>query len=150
MSRAIKNVWSEIDVLVMVAAVADYRPERVSDSKLKKEVSGLEHLALERTEDILAWTSDAPGRSQRTVIGFAAETDELETHAQEKLSRKGLDWIVANRVGTLAGGFGPGSNAVTLIDASGQTQSFPSNAKRELAADLVNHWVPVLRDRHVG
>ena len=106
------------DVAVCVAAVADWRPDAVFGVKLKKTREGPPTLRLIETPDILA-TLSAKGPSRpRLVVGFAAETNDLEAHAQAKLKRKGCDWIVANDVSE-DGVMGGDDNEVMLICAKG-------------------------------
>ena len=94
----------DADVIVMAAAVADFRPTDVSNAKIKKD-AGPPQLVLEQTEDILSALGAAKRRDQ-VIVGFAAETEELISHAQEKLQRKNVDIIVANDVSAPEVGFG--------------------------------------------
>ncbi len=106
------------DVAVCVAAVADWRPKRLSSAKLKKTASGPPPIALEETPDILAALSaPGPGRPRLTV-GFAAETGDLDAKARAKLKAKGCDWLVANDV-TEAGVIGGDENRVVVFDSQG-------------------------------
>jgi phosphopantothenoylcysteine decarboxylase/phosphopantothenate--cysteine ligase len=106
------------DVAVCVAAVADWRPTRLSAAKLKKTGAGPPVIALEETSDILAALSaPGPGRPRLTV-GFAAETGDLDVKARAKLKSKGCDWIVANDVNE-AGVIGGDDNRVTVFDSQG-------------------------------
>ena len=106
------------EAAVLVAAVADWRPEAVSPRKLKKSGVAPEPLRLAETPDILARLS-APGANRpRLVVGFAAETDDLEANAKAKLDRKGVDWIVANDV-SHPGVMGGEENEVALVTKSG-------------------------------
>ncbi len=107
-----------VDVAVLTAAVADWRPERVSAQKQKKSGAAPAPIHLVENPDILAALS-APGPSRPTlVIGFAAETEQVEAHATAKLDRKGCDWIVANDV-TAPGVMGGAENEVMVIDRTG-------------------------------
>jgi phosphopantothenoylcysteine decarboxylase/phosphopantothenate--cysteine ligase len=104
------------DVAVMVAAVADWRPEHAAQRKIKKGAAGPPPIALVENPDILATLSKGP-RRPRLVVGFAAETNDVEANAQAKLARKGCDWIVANDVsGDVMGGE---ANAVSIVTAGG-------------------------------
>jgi len=106
------------DVAVLVAAVADWRPASSAHLKIKKGTSGPEPIALVENPDILAALS-APGPTRpRLVVGFAAETNDLEANARAKLARKGCDWIMANDVGR-SGVFGGDDNEMVLVTASG-------------------------------
>ena len=129
MASAVKRHAESADVVVMAAAVADYRPARTAPQKLKKGEGSLT-LELERTEDILAGLG---ARAGRTLVGFAAETEKLREHARLKLETKRLDLIVANDVSRRDAGFGSDNNAALLIDASGGETEVPLGTKRELA-----------------
>ena len=106
------------DAAVCVAAVSDWRPEAEFDMKLKKGPGGPPTLTLVENPDILATLSRAGPRRPRLVVGFAAETNDLEALARAKLARKGCDWIVANDV-SQDGIMGGDDNEVLLIDAAG-------------------------------
>ena len=122
------------DAAVCVAAVSDWRPDAVFTAKLKKGPGGPPAVALVENPDILAGLSAAGPLRPRLVVGFAAETDNLEENAQAKLKRKGCDWIVANSV---AGGavMGGDDNEVILFDASG-AERWPLADKTEVARRL--------------
>jgi len=105
------------EVAVCVAAVADWRPADAGARKIKKDGGAAEPIALVENPDILAALSKG-ARRPRLVVGFAAETHDLEAHAKAKLARKGCDWIVANDVG-VAGTMGGDDNAVALVTAGG-------------------------------
>jgi phosphopantothenoylcysteine decarboxylase/phosphopantothenate--cysteine ligase len=105
------------DVAVCVAAVADWRPEQAGAVKIKKQGGAPQPLKLVENPDILATLSKAKARP-RLVIGFAAETHDVEAHAQAKLARKGCDWIVANDV-SVEGVMGGDANAVAIVTAQG-------------------------------
>ena len=121
-----------VDVAVMVAAVADWRPTQCADEKIKKDQAGAA-IALQENPDILA-TLSRPGKKRpRLVIGFAAETEKVEEHARAKIAKKGCDWIVANDVsGDVMGG---ADNEVLLITREG-TQAWPRMAKEAVAHKL--------------
>ncbi|HEX3574647.1 MAG TPA: bifunctional phosphopantothenoylcysteine decarboxylase/phosphopantothenate--cysteine ligase CoaBC [Rhodopila sp.] len=126
------------DVAVFAAAVADWRVETASASKIKKQ-PGAESpgLALVPNPDILATIAAAGPARPRLVIGFAAETDDLMANAQGKLKRKNADWIVANDVSPATGIMGGAENAVHIISASG-IETWPRLAKDEVARRLAN------------
>jgi len=121
------------DVGVFVAAVADWRPDQAADRKIKKGASGPQPIALVETADILATISRAQDRP-RLVVGFAAETHDVEAHAQSKLDKKGCDWIVANDV-SVPGTMGGDQNAVTIVSRAG-VERWPRVAKGEVARKL--------------
>ena len=105
------------DIAVCVAAVADWRPQTSGGAKIKKAAGGPPTIALVENPDILAALSKDV-RRPRLVVGFAAETDDVEAHARAKLGRKGCDWIVANDV-SVAGTMGGDDNAVAIVTAGG-------------------------------
>ena len=105
------------DIAVCVAAVADWRPETLGASKIKKGPNGPPAISLVENPDILATLSKGKARP-KLVIGFAAETDDVEVHAQAKLARKGCDWIVANDV-SIDGTMGGDQNAVAIVSKGG-------------------------------
>lgn len=122
-----------VDVAVLSAAVADWRVDTVAGGKIKKGPGGPPTLALIENPDILAGIA-APGpKRPRLVIGFAAETSDLEANARSKLSRKGCDWIVGNDVS--ADVFGSDGNAVLLVSREG-TEVWPRQSKTEIARAL--------------
>lgn len=129
------------DVAVMSAAVADWRVDGVASGKLKKAPGGPPSLALIENPDILAGVSAPAPKRPRLVIGFAAETADLEANAQAKLSRKGCDWIVGNDVSGEV--FGADANAVTLFTRDGDAETWPRQSKsevaRKLAARIADH-----------
>ncbi|HZW16011.1 MAG TPA: bifunctional phosphopantothenoylcysteine decarboxylase/phosphopantothenate--cysteine ligase CoaBC [Brevundimonas sp.] len=124
------------DIAVMSAAVADWRVDGVASGKIKKAPGGPPSLALIENPDILAGVS-APGKARpKLVIGFAAETADLEANARAKLSRKGCDWIVANDVSGDV--FGSADNAVTLFTKDGAADAWPRRSKNEVARKLAD------------
>ncbi len=131
--------WST--ALVMAAAVADFRPVNPARGKIKKDARGL-RLEMESIADELPRLVAKKGA--RIVIGFAAETDDLEANARAKLKRKGLDLIVANDVTREGAGFDVDTNIVTLIGADGSSQSHPQMSK-DAVADLILDRIVALR-----
>jgi phosphopantothenoylcysteine decarboxylase/phosphopantothenate--cysteine ligase len=134
------------DVLVMAAAVADFRPATSATTKLARD-RGLT-LDLEPTEDILAEIGGRAGeRTPRPVIvGFAAETGSLD-RAPEKLRRKGADLLVANDVSEDGSGFGTDTNRVVILGADGTREDLPLLPKREVADRLLDRIVALLDER---
>jgi phosphopantothenoylcysteine decarboxylase/phosphopantothenate--cysteine ligase len=123
------------DAAVCVAAVSDWRPDAVFPLKLKKGHTGPPAITLVENPDILAGLA-APGPSRPTlVVGFAAETNDLESNARAKLARKGCDWIIANDVGTGGAIMGGDENEVVLIDAAGE-ERWPRAGKADVARRL--------------
>ena len=120
----------DADALVMAAAVADYRPAAVAEDKVKKK-EGEMSLALERTQDILAWVGEHKPENL-FVCGFSMETRDLIENSTAKLHKKNLDMIVANNLKVPGAGFGVDTNVVTLITAQG-TESLPLQSKDAVA-----------------
>lgn len=135
MAEAMKKAAADADIIVMAAAVADYRPKQYSTSKVKKS-DGDMCIELERTEDILLslGKNKKPGQ---ILVGFAAETDDLLQNAQGKLERKNLDYIAANIVGVPGRGFGADNNAITLLSRNGSRTEFALQSKEALAESLL-------------
>jgi phosphopantothenoylcysteine decarboxylase/phosphopantothenate--cysteine ligase len=121
------------DIAVCVAAVADWRPQSLNGSKIKKGAGGPPVVTLVENPDILATLAAAVQRP-KLVVGFAAETDSVEAHAKAKLARKGCDWIVANDV-SVAGVMGGDENAVAIVTRSG-IERWERMAKGEVARRL--------------
>ncbi|KSW18494.1 bifunctional phosphopantothenoylcysteine decarboxylase/phosphopantothenate--cysteine ligase CoaBC [Cellulomonas sp. B6] len=145
---AVRAAAGEADVVVMAAAVADYRPASVADAKLKK-TGGAPVLALVETTDILRELVTDPPRAGQTVVGFAAETGDAEAsvleHARAKAVRKGADLLVVNPVGG-GRGFGTTTNDVTVLDRTGDVVATAAGTKDEVAHVV---WDAVLTRRHV-
>jgi len=125
------------DVYIGAAAVADFTPRNVATDKIKKE-AGRDTLVLElvRTPDILAAVASTP-RRPRVVVGFAAETTDVARHARDKLQRKRVDLVAANRVGVAGSGFESDDNALTVYWNDGERALGPA-PKTTLADDLLD------------
>jgi len=136
MLEAVQKHLPGADLLVMAAAVADYRPARVASQKIKKSDEALT-IALEPTPDILA-TLRPLRRPDQLIVGFAAETDSLIPHAQRKLERKGLDFIVANDVSRPGIGFESDENAVTVLGNDGVVANWEVASKQAIAERLLD------------
>lgn len=130
------------DVAVCVAAVADWRPDEAFGVKLKKGKDGPPTLRLVENPDILATLSRSGPQRPRLVVGFAAETNDVEAHARAKLARKGCDWIVANDV-SQAGVMGGEDNAVMVIDKAG-IDRWPQGPKTAVADRLARRIAEAL------
>ena len=136
MATAVKKEAPAADVIIMAAAVADYRPKAVFDGKLKKQEGGL-FLELERTEDILLYLGEHT-RPGQTLVGFAAEATEVEANALGKLRKKNLDWIAANDIGAAGCGFAVNTNQVTLYSATGDRIILPLADKFTVANNILD------------
>lgn len=131
------------DIAVLSAAVADWRVDTVAGAKIKKAPGGPPMLSLVENPDILAGLSRPGPKRPRLVIGFAAETQDLEANARAKLSRKGCDWIVGNDVSDDV--FGSDGNAVLLVTASG-AESWPRQSKTAIARRLAARIAEQFKD----
>jgi phosphopantothenoylcysteine decarboxylase/phosphopantothenate--cysteine ligase len=141
MHDAVLAAADAADLVIMAAAVADWRPAGPVGQKLKKG-DGPPALTLEPTEDILAALA-ARHRNGQVVVGFAAETEDLEARAREKRAAKSLDLIVGNLVGVEDSGFEVATNRAVLIDRDGRVDDLPIMSKRELAGKILD----VVRER---
>ena len=144
MRDAVREAFASADALVMAAAVADFRPDAASADKLKK-AAGPPQLHLVPTPDILAEL--APERGSRVVVGFAAETRDLEAAGREKLASKGVDLVVVNEVGREGTGFGAETNAAMILSARGDDEPLRTWTKRELASAICGHLAKLLAER---
>src|SRR6185437_3209925 len=133
------------DVAVFAAAVADWRVERASDSKLKKQEGRSQQLGLIENPDILATIAHRKTGRPPLVIGFAAETDDVIANARAKLRRKGCDWILANDVSPEIGIMGGDSNTVHLVTAAG-VESWPPQSKDDVAKSLIERIADTLAE----
>jgi phosphopantothenoylcysteine decarboxylase/phosphopantothenate--cysteine ligase len=142
MRDAVNVARRDADVVVMAAAVADFRPDTEAPAKLKKE-SGPPEIRLAPTPDILAELGDAEDRP-RVLVGFAAETQDVEAAGREKLARKRVDLLVANEVGREGTGFGSDTNRAAILSASGDDEPLQDRTKRDLAAALCDRIAKLL------
>jgi len=144
MHAAVATEFASATVLLMAAAVADYRPVRAAREKLKKSPGGMT-LELERTVDILAQL--APQKGTRIVVGFAAETERVTANAERKLARKNLDLVIANDVSRADRGFASDTNAVVIIDRNGERESVPLMSKGAVAHRILDRVAALKRGR---
>ncbi len=141
-SLAVANEGAALDAGVFVAAVADWRPDEAFGVKLKKGKDGPPTLRLTENRDILATLAAKGPQRPRLVIGFAAETNDVEAHARAKLSRKGCDWIIANDV-TEPGVMGGAENAVMIITKDG-LERLPRAGKDRVGAEIAGRIAKAL------
>lgn len=125
-----------VDVAVFAAAVADWRPADIAGQKIKKGSAVAPELHLVENPDILHAVATHPAARPRLVIGFAAETEQVEAQARAKLARKGCDWILANDVGIGTGTFGGDDNELLLLRRDGETERWPAMSKVAAAERL--------------
>jgi len=142
MAKAVGHHAAAATVVVMAAAVSDYRPAVGSPTKLKKS-EGPASLDLVRTPDILRGLGESKGR--RTLVGFAAETEDVVRNGRQKLADKHLDLLVANDVGRSDAGFASDHNAAALLDAEGGQEDLPLMSKRDLAERILDRIVALRR-----
>jgi phosphopantothenoylcysteine decarboxylase/phosphopantothenate--cysteine ligase len=145
MERAVVPRQTEFDVIVMAAAVADFRPKAPSDRKTKKE-DGPPEIVLEPTHDFLVDLGEQKPAGQ-VLVGFAAETDDLRANAESKLRRKRLDLIVGNDVSAPGAGFEHDTNQVILLRADGSVQDVPLSDKREVARAVLDAVAAIRTDQ---
>jgi phosphopantothenoylcysteine decarboxylase / phosphopantothenate---cysteine ligase len=147
MRDAVLARFEEADAVVMAAAVADFRPKAIAESKLKKD-SGVPELILEPTPDILRELGER--RTDQVLVGFAAETNDLEQAGRSKLGSKRLDLVVVNEVGRLGTGFGADTNDAMLLAADGVDIPLRTWTKRELAEVVIDRVAKLLGDDAAG
>jgi phosphopantothenoylcysteine decarboxylase/phosphopantothenate--cysteine ligase len=148
MARAVASRFPDCDVVVMAAAVADFRPKAVADEKLKKR-DGVPDIVLEPTTDVLALLGERKQPGQ-LLVGFAAETDHVEQHAAEKMAGKRVDMMVANDVSAPDAGFEVDTNRAILLYSSGSREETPLLDKGDLADLLLDRIAAVLADHSTG
>ncbi|MBQ5755086.1 MAG: bifunctional phosphopantothenoylcysteine decarboxylase/phosphopantothenate--cysteine ligase CoaBC, partial [Oscillospiraceae bacterium] len=134
MFEAVRDAFEETDILIMAAAVADYRPTTVADNKIKKK-DGDMSIPLERTDDILGTLS--PTKTHQFVCGFSMETQDMIENSRKKLEKKGLDMIAANNLKVEGAGFGVDTNVLTIITADG-IDALPLMSKEDAADALLD------------
>lgn len=142
MQDAVDRHAASCNIVIMAAAVADFRPVTAASGKIKKD-SGAPHIVLEATPDILA-SLGARKPAGQVLVGFAAETSDLLANAQAKLLRKNLDLIVANDVSQPGVGFHHDTNAVTIVRRHGEPLTVSLSDKREIARAVVDAAVAIL------
>ena len=147
MKRAVEDRGTAATVVVMAAAVSDYRPASVASQKVKKSPGPL-RLELLRTDDILRGLGET--KNGRVLVGFAAETERVREHARAKLREKRLDLIVANDVSRTDAGFATETNTAVLLDASGACEELPLMGKLELAGRILDRVVALAKGQPQG
>jgi phosphopantothenoylcysteine decarboxylase/phosphopantothenate--cysteine ligase len=138
MSQAVRENARGCQIIIMAAAVSDFRPKERSSKKIKKE-SAAPIITLERTDDILQGLGAE--KEGRILVGFAAETENVVENAREKLLRKNLDLIVANDIAQPGAGFSSDTNAAVMIDRTGAVTDLPLREKTELAITIIDRVV---------
>ncbi|OQX60597.1 bifunctional 4'-phosphopantothenoylcysteine decarboxylase/phosphopantothenoylcysteine synthetase [candidate division KSB1 bacterium 4484_219] len=141
MYEAVHEVYPNTDVVIMAAAVSDYRPSVYSEHKLKKSDNSIV-LTLEKNPDILA--SLGKNKNGRILVGFAVETTDELKHGKQKLKAKNLDLIVVNNPKQRGAGFATDTNVVTIIDRQQHVESLPKLSKPEVAQHILNRIVELI------
>ena len=139
MLHQVDALFDACDVLIMTAAVSDFRPVIQYTHKEKKGETPM-NIEFERTTDILKTMSER--KAHQTVVGFAAETENVVTYAKEKLASKNLDFIVANEVGRIGSGFAADTNEVILIAADASSIKLGPCTKSAIAKELIQLVTP--------
>jgi phosphopantothenoylcysteine decarboxylase/phosphopantothenate--cysteine ligase len=141
MFDAVKDELENCDIVVKSAAVADYRPAKYEDNKIKKS-DGNMIIELERNPDILKYIGDH--KNNKILVGFAAETENVLENGKKKLKSKNLDFIVVNNLKESGAGFGFDTNIVSIIDRDGSVKEYNLMHKEEVAQAILNKVVELL------
>jgi phosphopantothenoylcysteine decarboxylase/phosphopantothenate--cysteine ligase len=145
MHRAVMLQAAKADVIIKAAAVSDFTPKERFEHKVKKDQSGSGVLELEPTRDILAELGRDKGG--RILVGFAAETQQVMTHGLEKLARKNLDLLIANKVGEKDTGFAAQTNQAHILGADGDHEDLPLMEKSQMAHHILDRVVKLIKQR---
>ena len=144
MYEAVTSRFDEMDIVIKSAAVADYKPKNISDSKIKKSDSDLV-LELDRNKDILFELGKL--KTKQVLVGFAAETDDLIANAQKKLAKKNLDFIVANDLKQEGAGFAGDTNIAKLLFADGNIEELPIMTKNQLSKEIYDKIIYIMHNK---
>ena len=144
MYEAVTSSFDEMDIVIKSAAVADYKPKNISDSKIKKSDSDLV-LELDRNKDILFELGKL--KTKQVLVGFAAETDDLIANAQKKLAKKNLDFIVANDLKQEGAGFAGDTNIAKLLFADGNIVELPIMTKNQLSKEIYDKIIYIMHNK---
>lgn len=143
MYNAVHKKVKEANIIIMAAAVADYTAKETQENKIKKNDGDLQ-VILTPTKDILA-SVGAIKSDKQLLVGFALETENEEANAKNKLSRKNLDFIVLNSLNDKGAGFEHDTNKITIIDKNNKVEEFELKAKSEVATDIFNKIISLLK-----
>ena len=144
MYETVTSSFDEMDIVIKSAAVADYKPKNISDSKIKKSDSDLV-LELDRNKDILFELGKL--KTKQVLVGFAAETDDLIANAQKKLAKKNLDFIVANDLKQEGAGFAGDTNIAKLLFADGNIEELPIMTKNQLSKEIYDKIIYIMHNK---
>ena len=139
----VHKYYSNSDIVISAAAVADYRPKTISPQKIKKKEGEGMMIELERTRDILKSLGET--KKHQFLVGFALETENEMEHAMGKLTRKNLDAIIMNSLNDEGAGFGTSTNKITFLDKNSVTKTFEVKEKSEVASDI---WEEIIQRIH--
>jgi len=142
MFEVCKDLFPDVDIAVMSAAVADFTPVISAQEKIKKSDADLS-IAFTKTKDILKYLGENKKLNQ-FLIGFALETSDEENYAKKKLIEKNADLIVLNSLNDEGAGFGYDTNKITIFNKLGDAQYFDTKSKKEVAVDIVNSIIQLL------
>ena len=136
MYEACMHHFEDYKIVIMAAAVADYKPATIANQKLKK-MKDILTLDLVKTKDILLEAGARKAKDQ-VLVGFALETENEKENAKKKLLKKNADFIIMNSLNDRGSGFGTTTNKITIFEKGGKEYDFPLKSKKELATDIVN------------
>jgi phosphopantothenoylcysteine decarboxylase/phosphopantothenate--cysteine ligase len=145
MYKRVLEYFPPMDMAILCAAVADYKPVHYSESKMKRQSGEVFQLELTPNPDIAA-TLGRIKRAGQTVVGFALETDNERANAEGKLKKKNLDFIVLNSLKDEGAGFQGDTNKVTIMDAQGNAKEFPVKSKKEVSKDIMNEIMKEMKE----
>lgn len=146
MRNSIINESESADIIIMAAAVADFKPSAVSENKIKKKNLNDMSIALSKNPDILKKLGEKFG-DKKTIVGFAMETEDLIKNASEKCVNKNVDFIVANNLKTTGAGFGTDTNVAALIDRDGNISELPLMDKFELSNIILDKALSINKSK---
>ena len=143
MYEKVIDKYDEVDVVIMSAAVSDFKPKTISNNKIKKSNKTLS-IEVEKTKDILSYLGK--NKKNQILIGFALETDNEIENAKHKLNNKNLDLIVLNSLNDKGAGFGVDTNKITIISKENKILNFPLKDKKSVSLDIVNNIIELINE----
>ena len=143
MFNQVKKIYKNFDIIIMSAAVADFKPKIISNNKIKKKNEFIS-LDLEKTRDILSYIGT--NKSNQFIVGFALETDNEFENAKTKLHSKNLDLIVLNSLNDEGAGFSLDTNKITIISKGNKSINFPLKDKKSVSLDIVNNIIELINE----
>jgi len=143
MFEKVTNKYDDVDVVIMSAAVSDFKPKTISNQKIKKS-NKTQSIEVEKTKDILSYLGK--NKKNQLLIGFALETDNEIENAKHKLNNKNLDLIVLNSLNDKGAGFGVDTNKITIIFKENKILNFPLKDKKSVSLDIVNNIIELINE----